>query len=158
MRKNLKTMILAALCGSTALGAVPPEALAGPMGVAPPSVVSLDSLTTDVHYRRYYHRHYRHWGYRPYHRHWRHRHWGYYRPYYRRAYYGGYYGYPRYGYGYDPAGAIFASAALGLMGAGIAAATAPRWGYGWGGWGGGWGPGWGWGGGWGPGFGWGGWW
>jgi hypothetical protein len=34
--------------------------------------------------------------------------------------------YRRYGYGYDPGAAMFAGAALGLMGAGIAAATAPR--------------------------------
>jgi hypothetical protein len=40
----------------------------------------------------------------------------------------------RYRYGYDPGAAMFAGAALGLMGAGIAAATAPRYyGYGWGG-------------------------
>ncbi len=135
-------MILASLCGSTAMGAMPIEALAGPMSVAPPSTVSLNAPTTEVHYRRWRHRH--HWGYaRPY------RHWGYYRT-YRRAYYPRYYGYGYpvyYGYGgYDPAGALFAGTALGLMGAGIAAATAPRWGYGWGGYG--WGPGWGWGGWW----------
>jgi hypothetical protein len=43
--------------------------------------------------------------------------------------------YPRrYRYGYDPGAAMFAGAALGLMGAGIAAATAPRYyDYGWGG-------------------------
>ncbi|WP_457796243.1 hypothetical protein [Methylocystis sp. S23] len=150
-------MILTALCGSTAFSALPPEALAGPMSVSPPSAVSLNLPTTEVHYYRRHWRH-RHWGYwrpyrhhwgyyRPYYRHWGYyrpyRHWGYYRPYYRRAYYR----YPYYGYGYNPAGALFATAALGLMGAGIAAATAPRWG--WGGWGGwGWGPGWGWGGWW----------
>ncbi len=151
MRKNLKTMMLAALGGVTALTSLPPEALAGPMSVAPPSTLALGAPVTAVHY-------YRRWGYhrygywRPYHRHWGYyrpyRRWGYYRPYYRRVYYG----YPAYSYGYDPGGAIFAGAALGLMGAGLAAATAPRWG-----WGGGWGPGWGWGGGWGPGWG-GGWW
>lgn len=151
MRKSVRNAILASLSGATAIGAIPPEAFAGPMTIAPPGVVSLAAPTVEAHYyRRWGHRHwgyyrphyYRHWGYyRPHYR-----HWGYYRPhYYRRAYYG----YPRYygGY-YDPAGAVFASAALGLMGAGIAAATAPSWGYGWGGWGGGWGPGWGWGGWW----------
>lgn len=156
MRKSVRNAILASLSGATAIGAIPPEAFAGPM-MAPPSAVSLAAPTVEAHY----YRHYRHWGY--------HRHWGYYRPhhYYRRwAYYRPhyyrrvYYGYPRYygGY-YNPAGAIFASTALGLMGAGIAAATAPSWGYGWGGWGG-WGPGlgWGWGGWGGPGWGWGGWW
>ncbi|MDJ0447152.1 MULTISPECIES: hypothetical protein [Methylocystis] len=152
MRKSVRNAILASLSGATAIGAIPPEAFAGPMTIAPPGVVSLAAPTVEAHYyRRWGHRHwgyyrphyYRHWGYyRPHY----YRHWGYYRPhYYRRAYYG----YPRYygGY-YDPAGAVFASAALGLMGAGIAAATAPSWGYGWGGWGGGWGPGWGWGGWW----------
>ncbi|QGM98354.1 hypothetical protein [Methylocystis parvus] len=149
MRKNLKTLILAALSGATALSSLPPEALAGPMSVAPPSVVGLSGPATNVYYYRrwgyrphgYWRPHYRSWGYyRPY----RHRHWGY-RSYYRRVYYG----YPAYyGYGYDPAGAMFAGAALGIMGAGLAAATAPRWGYGGWGWGGGWGPGWGWGGWW----------
>ncbi len=147
MRNKLKSSLLGVLCATTALSALPPEALAGPMSVAPPATVALNAPTTEVHYYRHWgrpHWGYRHWGYR--HWGWRphYRHWGYYRPYYRRYYY------PAYGY-YDPAGAIFASAALGLMGAGIAAATAPRWGWGWGpGWGyAGWGgPGWGWGGGW----------
>ncbi|RTL85601.1 MAG: hypothetical protein EKK29_11635 [Hyphomicrobiales bacterium] len=145
MKKRLKSTLLGLLCASTALSALPPEALAGPMSVASPETVGLNAPITDVHYYRRYWGH-RHWGW---HRH-RYYRWGYYRP-YRWGYYRpwGYYRsayYPYYG-GYDPAGAIFASAALGLMGAGIAAATAPRWGWGWGpGWGG-WG-GWGWGGGW----------
>ena len=41
--------------------------------------------------------------------------------YYRRYYHRRYYGHRYYGYGYDPSGAIFAGAALGLLGAGIAA-------------------------------------
>jgi hypothetical protein len=62
---------------------------------------------------------------------------------------------PYYRYGYDPGGAVFAAAALGIMGAGIAAASRPYYGWGWGypgpygGWGWGYpGPygGWGWGG------------
>ena len=149
MRKSLKSAMLATRCGATALGASPPEALAGPMSLAPPAAVGLTAPTDQVHYRVY--RRYGRWGY------YRPARWGYYRPYYRRAYYPRYYGgyYPGY---YDPAGAMFAGAALGLMGAGLAAAASPGWG-----WGGGWGPGWGWGGGWGggwgPGFGWGGgWW
>lgn len=158
MKKRLKSTLLGLLCASTALGALPPEALAGPMSVASPDTIGLKAPITDVHYRRYYRGH-RHWGYHRHHyRHWgwyrpHYRAWGYYRPAYRWGYYrpwGGYYRpayYPYYG-GYDPAGAIFATAALGLMGAGIAAATAPRWGWGWGGWGGWGGPGWGWGGGW----------
>lgn len=137
MKNKLKSTFLGVLCMTTALGALPPEALAGPMSLASPETVGLRAPLATVHYRRYYGR-----GYRV----------GYYYPrrhYYRRAYYGypGYYG----GY-YDPSGAIFTAAALGIMGAGIAAATAPRYGYGWGyGWGPGWGwggPGWGWGGGW----------
>ncbi|BAU89531.1 hypothetical protein MPPM_0926 [Methylorubrum populi] len=48
----------------------------------------------------------------------------------RRGYYGGYYG-PRYGYGYgyrrrNIGGALFAGAALGLIGGAIAASAAPR--------------------------------
>ena len=51
---------------------------------------------------------------------------------YRHRHYYGYYP-RRYRYGYDPGAAMFAGAALGLMGAGIAAATAPRYyDYGWG--------------------------
>jgi hypothetical protein len=167
MKKKLKSALLGLLCATTALSALPPEALAGPMSVASPETIGLKAPIEDVHYRAYrgyrhwgYRPYYRHWGYRPYYRHWRYRpyyrHWGFYRPYYRpyyrpwgyyRPYYRSYYR-PYYGYRYDPAGAIFASAALGLMGAGIAAATAPRWGWGWGpGWGG-----WGWGGGWGGGW------
>ncbi|WP_051134429.1 hypothetical protein [Methylocystis sp. ATCC 49242] len=146
MRKRINSVIAGTLCGATAIGALPFEALAGPLSVASPSTVALSAPTSTVHYRRY------HRGYRV----------GYYYP--RRHYYR--YRYPRYyRYGYDPAGAMFAGAALGIMGAGIAAATAPRWGWGYGGWGyggWGWGPGWGWGGGWGPGWGWGwggpGWW
>lgn len=51
----------------------------------------------------------------------------------RRGYYGGYYG-PRYGYGYgyrrrNIGGALFAGAALGLIGTAIAASAAPRYGY-----------------------------
>lgn len=52
-----------------------------------------------------------------------------YRRYYGGRYYGGRYYGRRY---YNPAGAAVAGAALGLMGAGIAAATAPSWGYGYG--------------------------
>ena len=52
-----------------------------------------------------------------------------YRRYANGRYYGGRYYGRRY---YNPAGAAVAGAALGLMGAGIAAATAPQWGYGYG--------------------------
>lgn len=130
MRYGLKSALAGVLCGATVLSALPSEVLAGPISAAPPSTVGLSAPVDQVHYRRY--RGYR-YGYR-----------------------GGYY---RRGYGYDPGGAIFAGAALGLLGAGIAAASRPRYygygypyygGYGYGypgyyggGWGGGWG-GWGW--------------
>jgi hypothetical protein len=91
MRKNLQTALAAALCGATALTAIPQEALAGPTSVASEETVAPSSSLDQVRYRRYR---------------------------YRR-------------YGYDPSGAIFAGAALGLLGAGVAAATAPRY-YGYG--------------------------
>jgi hypothetical protein len=149
MRRRVRSALLGILSGATALSSLPPEALAGPMSVAAPTTVSLNAPTDTVHYRRYYRP--ARWGY------YRGARWGYYRPAARWGYYRGYYPrrygyypyrryYPAYRYGYDPAGALFAGAALGLVGAGLAAATAPRWGWGWGGgWGGPWG-GWGWGG------------
>jgi hypothetical protein len=156
MRNKLKSSLLGLLSATTALSALPPEAMAGPMSIAPPATVALKAPTIDVHYYRHWgrphwgYRHwgYRHWGWRPHYRHWGYYrpyyHWGYYRPYYRRVYY------PAYGY-YNPGAAVFGSA-LGLMGLGLAAATAPAWGLGWGGGWGGWGyPGYGyagWGGGW----------
>jgi hypothetical protein len=115
MRKTLKTTLAVALCGASALSAAPSEVLAGTMSVASPTLVRPTAPVENVYYRRYYrhHRYYRH------------------RRYYRY-----------YGYGYDPSGAIFAGAALGLIGAGIAASQphyyyGPYWGgypgyYGWG--------------------------
>lgn len=50
---------------------------------------------------------------------------------FRRRYYGGRY-YGRRGYGYNAGGALVAGAALGLLGAGVAAAAAPSYGYGYG--------------------------
>jgi hypothetical protein len=62
------------------------------------------------------------------------RHYGprrYYGGHYRRGY-GGYYRRNYYrNYGYDPSGAIFAGAALGLLGAGIAGASGYGYGWGW---------------------------
>ena len=118
MRKSLKSALAAALCGATVFAAPPAEVLAGPMTVASPLSVGLTAPAEKVYYRRhyaprrYYGGHYRR-GYGGY---------------YRRGY-GGYYrrGYYR-NYGYDPSGAIFAGAALGLLGAGIAGAS----GYGYG--------------------------
>jgi hypothetical protein len=149
MRKSLKSALAAALCGATVFAAPPAEVLAGPMTVASPLSVGLTAPAEKVYYRRHY-------GPRRYYGgHYRRGYGGYYRRgyggYYRRGY-GGYYrrGYYR-NYGYDPSGAIFAGAALGLLGAGIAGASGygygyPGYGYGYGypgygygyGYGGGW--------------------
>ena len=119
MRKSLKSALAAALCGATAFAAPPAEVLAGPMTATSPLSVGLTAPAEKVYYRRHY-------GPRRY-----------YGGHYRRGY-GGYYrrGYYR-NYGYDPSGAIFAGAALGLLGAGIAGASGygygyPGYGYGWG--------------------------
>src|ERR1700731_1741833 len=90
MRKSLNSTLAATLCGATAFAALPSEVLAGPMSVASPSSVGLTAPAEKIYYRRYY-------GPRRY-----------YGGYYRRRYY-------RH-YGYDPSGAIFAGAALGLLG------------------------------------------
>ena len=128
MRKSLKSALAAALCGTTAFAASPAGVLAGPMTVTSPLSVGLTAPAEKVYYRRHY-------GPRRY-----------YGGHYRRGY-GGYYrrGYYR-NYGYDPSGAIFAGAALGLLGAGIAGASGygygyPGYGYGYGypGYGYGWG-------------------
>ncbi len=104
--QNGKSRLAAPLAALLALTAVPTEGLAGPMSVTPRADVELQPQIDAVHWRRWRHHH------------WRRHHWRHHR-YYR--------------YGYDPAGAVFASAALGIMGAGIAAATAPRYyGYGYG--------------------------
>ena len=119
MRKSLKSALAAALCGATAFAALPAEVLAGPMSAASPLSVGLTAPAEKVYYRRHY-------GPRRYYG-------GHYRRgygYYRRGY-GGYYR----NYGYDPSGAIFAGAALGLLGAGIAGASGYGYGYpgyGWG--------------------------
>ncbi|WP_292529469.1 hypothetical protein, partial [Methylocystis sp.] len=112
MRKSFKSGLACALGGVMALTAMPPGVLAGPMSSTSPANIGLTAPIETIHYRRHRHRHYVRY-YHP-------------RRYYRRGY----------GYRYDPAGAMFAGAALGLMGAGIAAATAPRYGWGYGGWGG----------------------
>jgi hypothetical protein len=100
MRKVLNFALSSALCGAMAATALPTEVLAGPMGVAPPATVGLSAPVDKVWYRR--------WGggygYRG----------GYYRP---RAY-GGYYR-----RGYNPGAAVGAAVGLGLLGAGLAAAS-----------------------------------
>jgi|SRR5579875_2351806 hypothetical protein len=97
-RKSVKLVLAAALCGVTVIAALPANVLAGPMTAA-----SLSSMITPA--EKVYYRH-----------HYRHRH--YYGAYYPRRYY-------YRGYGYDPGAALFAGAALGLLGAGIAGATQP---------------------------------
>jgi hypothetical protein len=99
MRKSLKSALAAALCGAIAFAAPPAEVLAGSMTAASPLSVGLTAPAEKVYYRRHY-------GPRRY-----------YGGHYRRGY-GGYYRRNYYrNYGYDP-GAIFAGAALGLLGAG----------------------------------------
>jgi hypothetical protein len=154
MKNSLQSALLGVLCGATALAAMPPEAYA--MSAAPPAAVGLAAPVAKVWYRSYCRPYVQRRAYYP--------RYSYYRP--RTAYYSygypsyssGYsYGYPAYssgysyaypsygygssypsyGYGYNGGGAMVAGAALGLMGAGIAAASRPHWGGGWGG--GGWG-------------------
>ena len=120
MRKSVKSALAAALCGATALAALPTGVLASPMGASRLPTVGLSASVEKAYYRG--HRH----------------------GYYRR--YGGYY---RRGYGYGP-GAAVAGAAAGLLGAGIAGASGyygygyPSYGYPGYGYGGGYGygPGW----------------
>lgn len=96
MYRSVKLAISAALLGAMAATAAPTEALAGPMGVAPPSAVSLSAPVDKVWYRRWGGYGYR-GGYRPY--------------------YGGYYR------RYNPGAAVAAGVGLGLLGAGLAAAN-----------------------------------
>jgi hypothetical protein len=104
MSQSLKLTISAALLGAMAATAAPTEGLAGPIGVAPPSTVSLAAPVDKVWYRRWGGGYggYRGYGYRGY---------GY------RPYYGGYYR------RYNPGAAVAAGVGLGLLGAGLAAAN-----------------------------------
>ena len=108
MPKNVKSVLVAALCGATALAALPAEVLAGPMSATHPTSVGLTTSVEKVHYRGY-----------------------------RRGYYPRYGGYYRGGYGVPGAAvgaaAGVAGAAAGLVGAGIAGASGygyPGYGYG----------------------------
>jgi hypothetical protein len=107
MRKSVKSTLAAALCGATALAALPSEVTAGPTGAASPTSVVLTTSVEKAYYRGY-----------------------------RRGYYPRYGGYYRRGYGgYYGAGtaAGIAGAAAGLLGAGIAGASGygyPGYGYG----------------------------
>ena len=120
MPKSVKSVLAAALCGATALAALPAEVLAGPMSATRPTSVGLTASVEKAYYRGY-----------------------------RRGYYPRYGGYYRQGYGVPGAAvgaaAGVAGAAAGLLGAGIAGASG--YGYG-GGYGGGscwvWDPGVGW--------------
>jgi hypothetical protein len=106
MRKSVKSALAAALCGATALAALPAEVLAGPMSVASPTSVGLTTSVEKAYYRGY-----------------------------RRGYYARRGGYYRRGYGYAVPGAV-AGVAAGLLGAGIAGASGygyPAYGYGYGG-------------------------
>jgi hypothetical protein len=97
-----------------ALLAVTGAASAGPMSVATPQTVALKSQVEPVYYR-YYHRHWRHYGW---HRYRYYRHYGWYRHRYYRRY-----------YGWNPAAAA-AGAAVGLATVPFAAATGwPYYGY-----------------------------
>ncbi len=97
MYKSVKLAISAALLGAMAASVAPTEVLAGPMGVAPPSAVSLSAPVDKVWYRRWGGYGYRGYGYRPY--------------------YGGYYR------RYNPGAAVAAGVGLGLLGEGLAAAN-----------------------------------
>lgn len=110
LMKNMTSVLAAALCGATALAALPTEVLAGPIGAASPG--SLGATSVEKAYYR---------GKRP----------DYYQG--RTGYYPGYGGYQR-GFGYGP-GAAVAGAAAGLLGAGIVGASG--YGYGYPGYGGG---------------------
>ena len=101
---------LSALCGATALAALPAEVFAGPMSAASPTSVGLTPSVENAHYRGY-----------------------------RRGYYQRYGGYYRRGYGLPGAAvgaaAGVAGAAAGVLGAGVAGATGygyPGYGYGYG--------------------------
>jgi hypothetical protein len=108
MHKGVKSTLAAALCGATALAALPAEVLAGPMSAASLTSVGLTTSVGKVHYRGY-----------------------------RRGYnprYGGYYrrGYSVPGAAVGAAAGV-AGAAAGLLGAGIAGASGygyPGYGYG----------------------------
>jgi hypothetical protein len=111
MHKSVKSTLAAALCGATALAALPAEVLAGPMSAASSTSVGLTTSVEKAYYRGY-----------------------------RRGYYrGGYY--RNYGYlpGAAVAGAAAGLLGAGIAGAsgyGYPAYGYPAYGYGYGGYGG----------------------
>ena len=58
-----KTGIATAICAVMAISALPTESRAGVMRITDKSSVSLASPTDQVHWRRYYHRHWGRWNY-----------------------------------------------------------------------------------------------
>src|SRR5262245_26794021 len=102
------------LLSGAALLALTGTASAGPMSVASPRTVTLQSQIEQAHYWRhhYWRHHYRHYGWHHY------RHYGWYRPGYYHRY-----------YGWNPVGAA-ANAAVGLATLPFAVATGwPYYGY-----------------------------
>ena len=59
MRKSVKSTLAAALCGATALAALPAEVLAGPMSAALPTSVGLTTSFEQAYYRGYRRGYYR---------------------------------------------------------------------------------------------------
>jgi hypothetical protein len=110
MKKTAISVFGAALFALT-LFAVPGTASAGPMSVASPQTVALQSQIEQAHYWRH---HYRHYGW---HRGW---HYGWYRPRYYYRHYGWYR--HRYYYGWNPLAAA-AGAAVGVATLPFAVAT-----------------------------------
>ena len=53
MRKSVKSALAAALCGATALAALPAEVLAGPMRAASSTSVGLTTSVEKIYYRGY---------------------------------------------------------------------------------------------------------
>ena len=71
MFKLTKISVATAICTAVAVSALSVESRAGVMSITDKSSVSLTSMTDQVHWRRYYHRHlggwrygWRHYGYR----------------------------------------------------------------------------------------------
>jgi len=84
MYKNIRSSVMAAICGAVAATAFAGDAAAGPINMVSSSVIKTPSATEQIYYRRYYGGYYRRgYAYGP------------------RYYYGrpAYYGYG-YGYGY----------------------------------------------------------
>ena len=79
MRNLLGSGAATAICAIVAVSGMPSESWAGVMSVTGKSSVSIVSPTDQVHWRRYYHRHY------GWHRHYRYYRYGYYPYYYNPA-------------------------------------------------------------------------